>query len=821
MKNMCKEKEEFLKPYKGNYFNAIKLTHYNKKYVYSQYIPDQNSNLNSSELIDEKNIQISASSMISAPVIDLPDLDLPENDLTLNKLINFFNDSKKYTRILPIYISIYIKNNDKDKIEKAENWFSLLLNVYKTFKPYENSPKDFSFLSEYLDEYLDLFEKMISKLKKADFRIDGFDYIKKEENSNEILRLPEYETLENKETQYIWNRIEKLNRNELNIYYSRYHNKNNNYSNNNKNYEEDNDDINDNEDNLNDTKKTNINSSQTQNIHKNDTKNTQNKILNSNLNQKLNLNNNQGNNGQVDNYEFNSYGQTDSNTFVKIKFGNNTIIDNTTISRIEENQEQGKDIPIMELKSEATTTQTVNPEPFGNKNFLFNEKEGIKRCMNRIEKINENEKFNYEYKHLSNYYPKNIESLKSDLITIKEMIDNSRYISKIFLENFYEKDIPFLNEGVSILIDCSGYINKDSKLFNMFLICGLTEGLNAIGMKYSVALISDENFKRIIKDYDTPHSEYELQKIYECYMINRYRTNLAKSLHFAIDNLKYDSGITGITNINSNTAFFIFTDGMDENLFFGKDFKTLLFNDPNISFGFVFIKSSSLTKDEDDKLEIFWNKFIEETNGSLSKVQIEKAQSEYDPKKIKSIIKMFTNILSRSIDQQNYELGKIQPQKAIFEIPNNEDLETDSLEFIEDSLLDDLSSHKDIFYNISQIHFNNKLKHEILDINYYNNKTGKIMNCRVPNSIKEEYNKLINNFIIPKNKINIPLLDQIFFPNKPSTMVLSTTGSEIDIPAFIKYLFENNPNPMIYLEKKGGFTKHYSLSIIIDSSYSI
>ena len=53
-----------------------------------------------------------------------------------------------------------------------------------------------------------------------------------------------------------------------------------------------------------------------------------------------------------------------------------------------------------------------------------------------------------------------------------------------------------------------------------------------------------------------------------------------------------------------------------------------------------------------------------------------------------------------------------------------------------------------------------------------------------------------------------------------STMVLSTTGSEIDIPAFIKYLFENNPNPMIYLEKKGGFTKHYSVSIIIDSSYS-
>ena len=91
---------------------------------------------------------------------------------------------------------------------------------------------------------------------------------------------------------------------------------------------------------------------------------------------------------------------------------------------------------------------------------------------------------------------------------------------------------------------------------------------------------------------------------------------------------------------------------------------------------------------------------------------------------------------------------------------------------------------------------------------------------KVNNSIQVEFNQFSSKFIVPKNKINISLLDQIFLPNKASTMVLSTTGSEIDIPAFIKYLFENSPNPMIYLEKKGGFTKHYSVSIIIDSSYS-
>ncbi len=86
------------------------------------------------------------------------------------------------------------------------------------------------------------------------------------------------------------------------------------------------------------------------------------------------------------------------------------------------------------------------------------------------------------------------------------MISNSISISQMFIKFASENDIPFSNEGVAILIDCSGYINKKNKLFNMYLICGLTEGFNAIGILYSVALISDENFKRIIKKYDIPHN---------------------------------------------------------------------------------------------------------------------------------------------------------------------------------------------------------------------------------------------------------------------------------------------------------------------------
>ena len=534
---------------------------------------------------------------------------------------------------------------------------------------------------------------------------------------------------------------------------------------------------------------------------------------------KIDIINNNNNNTNEDT-EFNAFAKDqekfDTSTWIRI-ITNNNPNPNPNPNTNQDNQNQ--DMPVMKLNSNAINKMTVNPKAFGNNNVLFNEKDGIEKSIIKIKAMDDNEKFSYEYKKFDNYYPKAMESQISDLITIKDMVNSSKYISQIFIKFFSENDIPFLNEGVTILIDCSGYINKDNKLFNMHLICGLTEGLNAIGMQYSVALISDENFKRIIKKFDTPHNLYELQKIYECYMIPRYRTNLAKSLHFAIDNLKYVSDASGVGKINSNTAFFIFTDGMDENLYFGKEFKNYIFNNPNLSFGFVFIKSSLLSDDYNKILEDLWNKFLSETKGSLSKIQIEKSENKYDIKKIEAITVMFINILTRNIEEQNYKLGNYPIEKPTFEIPYKEELNSDSLNIFEDCLKYDYTKKSEIFYNVSQIRYN-KIKADKLDSNLYNNKIGKIMNCRVSNPIKNEYNKFLNTFIIPKNKVNIAILDQIFLPNKASTMVLSTTGSEIDIPAFIKYLFENNPNPMIYLEKKGGFTKHYSVSIIIDSSFS-
>ena len=57
-------------------------------------------------------------------------------------------------------------------------------------------------------------------------------------------------------------------------------------------------------------------------------------------------------------------------------------------------------------------------------------------------------------------------------------------------------------------------------------------------------------------------------------------------------------------------------------------------------------------------------------------------------------------------------------------------------------------------------------------------------------------------------------------PNKSSQKVLSKTGSEIDINAFFLHYLSHDPEPLFYLEEKGGYIRKYSLSIIIDISKS-
>ena len=102
---------------------------------------------------------------------------------------------------------------------------------------------------------------------------------------------------------------------------------------------------------------------------------------------------------------------------------------------------------------------------------------------------------------------------------------------------------------------------------------------------------------------------------------------------------------------------------------------------------------------------------------------------------------------------------------------------------------------------------------------------GKILKSHILDSkVKSQFdNFVINNFFSesPDDIFTNKLIDYIFVPNKASQKVLSTTGSEIDINAFFLHYLSHDPEPLFYLEEKGGYIRKYSLTIILDISKSV
>ena len=108
-----------------------------------------------------------------------------------------------------------------------------------------------------------------------------------------------------------------------------------------------------------------------------------------------------------------------------------------------------------------------------------------------------------------------------------------------------------------------------------------------------------------------------------------------------------------------------------------------------------------------------------------------------------------------------------------------------------------------------------------LNVNPYKNKLSKIVKYDIKDDkIKTEIHSYAKKYIENRSKLNKAKIEAIFKPNKPSQKVLSTTGTEFDIPALIMNLINPSPDPMIYLEEKGGMIRNYSVSLVLDTSYS-
>jgi hypothetical protein len=76
-------------------------------------------------------------------------------------------------------------------------------------------------------------------------------------------------------------------------------------------------------------------------------------------------------------------------------------------------------------------------------------------------------------------------------------------------------------------IDCSRSISVENKVLHTFLATSFAECFNALEIPYSVVIFADYKFQYIIKSFEESHSEYISQRIFDCIMVERYKTRLS------------------------------------------------------------------------------------------------------------------------------------------------------------------------------------------------------------------------------------------------------------------------------------------------------
>ena len=520
---------------------------------------------------------------------------------------------------------------------------------------------------------------------------------------------------------------------------------------------------------------------------------------------------------------------------IKIIDIDENVIENTYEEKEKEDESEEikiKDEAANKLKVGKISEKLTNINPININEKNFKEEDGIKRALKILEEEKKKKDKNIlQELDLGNpkkfhkfKISKNIDIVKNVELNIQSLYNKSNFLTnQLFISINGKEKIKFSDNLVLLLIDPSVYISEEIKTLNMYIICAMANALNCLEIKYSIVLMGDEDFRCILKDYNEPHSMESLERVYECLMLKRFRTNIPGCLKYCLEEICSKSNF-------KYTSFFIFTDGLDKRFIYTQKntWDSNIFFNKYYSFGFIFLLSSVLTNENKEFLNGIWNSFLKETKyHSHSSIYIKCLELKINQEFKNKIIDIFVSTLSRSKDEKS--LNEIKCNKSIFSISKNNDSISEFLErnykILDDKSLFKLSgSYIKNDTNASSSNTNKDNKKQ-LDINYYKNNLhqfAKIINNSVIKN--SEINSIISftqKFLSIRGNINKSILEEIFKPNKANLKILSNTGTEIDIMALILYFLNPVPDPMIYLQDAIGNTKEYAITIIIDTSYSV
>lgn len=132
-------------------------------------------------------------------------------------------------------------------------------------------------------------------------------------------------------------------------------------------------------------------------------------------------------------------------------------------------------------------------------------------------------------------------------------------------------------------------------MFNVLLLTSFAYALNFVHVPYEICVVADQKFRFILKPFEEPHSIKALQRVLDCVLIQRYRTNYPDTFHHTAEFMNNPD------EKRTQRAVFLFSDGLNENLVLIDALNKQVLNNPAIS----------LSKDNKIKMNNVWNQFAE------------------------------------------------------------------------------------------------------------------------------------------------------------------------------------------------------------------
>ena len=408
------------------------------------------------------------------------------------------------------------------------------------------------------------------------------------------------------------------------------------------------------------------------------------------------------------------------------------------------------------------------------------------------------------------------EKASSENFNVTILYQKGMMLARKIIKNISQKKIPFSHISVDLLISCSGFISISNKLKQFVILCGIVEALNIVNINYAITLVGDSQFKCTLKPYNSEHSMQNLQKVLDCLFIKRFIGKHANDIQYSLNFIKQST---------TYRTILIFSDGLDEDFLLTESWINKLITYTNYSFGFFFINSENICNKYSKKFDYLkskWDLFKKALydSGIQSDLLYYKSTFEDLNELYNNIALSVSNLLERPINERIIQIN----DDSIFKPPNFNLSSEDNLESLsnfEIALEESFENRPEIYIKKTEVLKNISNSIYKLNVNYFKNKLSKITEYEIKDEkIKADIHSYTKKFIESRAKLNKAKIEAIFKPNKPSQKVLSTTGTEFDIPALIMNLINPSPDPMIYLEEKGGMIRNYSVSLIFDTSYS-